>query len=114
MSATSSVPGLSLTVTAAPERMLVDPGDGGSVDCPGAPLALLPNSSPDGFNGCGYVYRNSSAMAPNGETFPVTVTIEWHVTWSASNGESGDLGTLSTTSAPYDLPVAEIQAVVTG
>jgi hypothetical protein len=114
VSATSSVPGLSLTVTAEPVRMLVDTGDGGSVNCPGTPPALLPNSSPVGFRGCGYVYRNSSATAPNGQTFPVTVTVEWQVTWVASNGEAGDLGVLATTSAPRDLPVAEIQAVVTG
>lgn len=114
VTATSSVPGLSLTVTAAPVRMRVDTGDGGHLDCPGAPPALLPNSSPVGFRGCGYVYRDSSAMAANGETFPVTVTVEWHATWTASNGESGDLGALATTSTPRDLPVAEIQAVVTG
>ena len=83
------------------------------VDCPGAPPALAPNSSPAGFDGCGHVYRDSSAMAPNGATFPVTVTIVWHATWQASNGTSGDLGRLSTTSTPRDLPVAEIQAVVT-
>ena len=46
-------------------------------------------------------------------SIPVTVTIVWHATWQASNGTSGDLGRLSTTSTPRDLPVAEIQAVVT-
>jgi hypothetical protein len=51
-------------------------------------------------------------MAPNGESFPVTVTIMWHATWSASNGQSGDLGYLSTTSATRDLQVAEVQAVI--
>ncbi len=51
-------------------------------------------------------------MAPNGKTFPVTVAIVWHATWQASNGESGDLGSLTTTSAVRELPVAEIQAVV--
>ena len=84
-----------------------------AVDCPGAPPALAPNSSPAGFDGCGYIYRDSSAMAANGETFPVTVTIVWHATWQASSGASGDLGRLSTTSTTRDLPVAEIQAVVT-
>jgi hypothetical protein len=113
VSASASVPGLSVTVTAVPERFTVDTGDGSTVDCPGAPPALAPNSSPAGFDGCGHVYRDSSAMAPNGATFPVTVTIVWHATWQASNGTSGDLGRLSTTSTPRDLPVAEIQAVVT-
>jgi hypothetical protein len=88
-------------------------GRAGHLDCPGAPPALAPNSSPAGFDGCGYVYRDSSAMAPNGRTYPVTVTIVWHATWQASSGEDGDLGRLSTTSTTRDLPVAEIQAVVT-
>ncbi|MET0323953.1 MAG: hypothetical protein ABW219_01930 [Ilumatobacteraceae bacterium] len=113
VTATAAVPGLSVTVTAVPERLTVDPGDGGSLDCPGAPPALAPNSSPTGFDGCGYIYRDSSAMAPNGHTYPVTVTIVWHATWQASTGASGDLGRLSTTSTTRDLPVAEIQAVVT-
>ena len=74
VTATAAVPGLSVTVTAVPERLTVDPGDGGHLDCPGAPPALAPNSSPAGFDGCGYIYRDSSAMAPNGRTYPVTVT----------------------------------------
>ena len=81
--------------------------------CPGAPPASAPNASPAGFDGCGSVYRDSSAMAPNGQTYPVTVTIVWHATWQASTGAGGDLGRLSTTSTTRDLPVAEIQAVVT-
>ena len=113
VSATAAVPGLAVTVTAVPEVLRVDTGDGGGVECPGAPPALPPDSSPAGFDGCGYVYRDSSATAPNGATFPVTVTIVWHATWRASNGTSGDLGRLSTTSTTRDLPVAEIQAVVT-
>ena len=68
----------------------------------------------EGTPGCTYVYRNSSSMAPNGATFPLQVTIEWHVTWSASTGDSGDLGMLRTTSPVRDLAVAEIQAVLTG
>ena len=47
------------------------------------------------------------------KTYPVTVAIVWHATWQSSNGESGDLGILTTTSVTRDLPVAEIQAVVT-
>ena len=62
--------------------------------------------------GCSHTYVNSSAMAPNGETFPVTATVVWHATWSASTGEGGDLGYVSTTSAVRDLPVAEIQAII--
>jgi len=114
VSGTASLPGLSVTVTAAPEELLVSTGDGGSLSCPGAPPAFPAGADPMSFSGCGYTYTDSSAMAPNGATFPVTVSIVWHVTWNASNGESGDLGTLTTTSDTRELPVAEIQAIVTG
>jgi hypothetical protein len=51
-------------------------------------------------------------MAPNGETWPVTVSIVWHATWSANTGEGGDLGFVETTAPVRQLPVAEIQAVI--
>ncbi len=113
VTATASVPGLSVTVTATPERLDIDTGDGSGVSCPGAPLALPLGASPSGFRGCGYIYTDSSAMAPNGATFQVTATIVWHATWQATDGSGGDLGLLTTTSAPYDLAVAEVQALVT-
>jgi hypothetical protein len=112
VSATASLAGLSLTVTVAPELLVVTTGDGTTLQCPGAPPPFPPAGDPDTFVGCGHVYEHSSAMAPNGRTFPVTVAIVWHATWQASNGESGDLGSLTTTSAVRELPVAEIQAVV--
>jgi hypothetical protein len=113
VSATAAVAGLSLTVTAAPEQLVVSTGDGKTVQCTGAPTPFPAGADPATFAGCSHVYRHSSATAPNGETFPVTVAIVWHATWQASNGQSGDLGTLTTTSATRDLAVAEIQAVVT-
>jgi hypothetical protein len=112
VSATSSVAGLWVSITAAPVELIVSTGDGAIVRCPGAPPAFPPGADPDAFVGCEHVYTDSSAMAPNGETFPVTVTVVWHNTWQASTGESGGLGVLSTTSAVRELPVAEIQAVV--
>ena len=52
-------------------------------------------------------------MSPNGQTWPVLVSIVWHATWSATTGEGGDLGYVTTTSAVRQLAVAEIQAVIT-
>ena len=112
VSATASLAGLSLTVTVVPELLVVTTGDGTTLQCPGAPPPFPPGGDPDTFVGCGHVYEHSSATAANGKTFPVTVAIVWHATWQASNGESGDLGSLTTTSAVRELPVAEIQAVV--
>jgi hypothetical protein len=115
VSATASVPSLSVTVQAAPERLVVNPGDGGGpVLCEGAQPAIHNDTYVEGTPGCTYVYRNSSSMAANGATFPLQVAIEWHVTWSASNGEGSDLGMLRSDSVVRDLPVAEIQAVLTG
>jgi hypothetical protein len=113
VSATAAVAGLSLTVTAAPEQLVVTTGDGKTLQCAGAPAPFPAGADPVTFVGCRHVYRHSSAMAENGQTYPVTVAIVWHATWQASNGQSGDLGTLTTTSATRDLAVAEIQAVVT-
>lgn len=115
ITATASVPGLSVTATAVPERLIVHPGDGsGDITCEGAPPAFVQGrDDPETFDGCEHAYRDSSAMAPSGDAFAVTVDIIWHATWSASNGESGDLGSVSTTSATRPLPVAEIQALVT-
>ncbi len=111
VSATASLAGLSLTVSVMPELLVVTTGDGTTLQCPGAP-PFPQDADPEAFDGCGHVYKHSSATAPNGKTFPVTVAIVWHATWQASNGESGDLGSLTTTSAVRELPVAEIQAVV--
>lgn len=113
VTATASAGGLSVTASAQPVQLIVDPGDGNEPPvCQGAPVAVTKAAYRPDIQGCSYVYRDSSAMAPNGESFPVTVTIMWHATWSASNGESGDLGYLSTTSATRDLQVAEVQAVI--
>jgi len=114
VSVTASAGTLSLTMTAAPEELIVDPGDGATVTCVGAPPPFPTGADPTAFDGCAHTYTDSSAMAPNGQTFPVTTTIVWHVSWTASNGESGDSGTLTTTSPVRELPVAEIQAIITG
>jgi len=113
--ASASVPGLAVTAQAVPERLVVHPGDGGGdITCEGAPPAFVRGrDDPETFQGCEHAYRDSSAMAPNGESYPVTVDVVWHASWTASNGESGDLGYVSTTSETRLLPVAEIQALVT-
>lgn len=114
VTATASAGGITVTVTATPVSLRVDPGDGSpTVTCAGTPPAVTrANFHPD-ITGCSHTYRNSSAVAPNGRTWPVTASIVWHVTWTATTGEGGDLGYVATASPTRDLPVAEIQAVVT-
>ena len=114
VSATASAGGISVTVQAAPVRLVVNPGDGSeAVVCEGAPPAITKAAYRPDIEGCSFIYRHSSATAPNGATFPLVASIVWHATWSASTGEGGDLGYLSTTSDVRDLAVAEIQALIT-
>jgi hypothetical protein len=99
---------------ATPEKLVIDPGDGSApVECIGQPPEYVRGTPTATFDGCDYVYRHSSAVAENGTSYPVTVSIVWHVTWTGSDGTSGDLGELTTTAEPRDLQVAEVQAIVT-
>jgi len=112
ISATASVPGISVTATAVPRSVTWSMGDGGTVTCngPGTPYlagADPASASPD----CGYTYRRSSASQRD-ETFQVAATVAWTVTWSGG-GESGTFPTM-TTSATTAFRVAESQAVATG
>ena len=112
VSGTNSAGGISVSVQAIPQRLIVDTGDGNTITCEGAPPAFVQGMDPTTFQGCAHVYRDSSSMAANGETFPVTVTIEWSASWSASDGQGGSLGTRRTTSEVRQLAVAESQAIV--
>ena len=107
--------GITVSVRADPVRLIVSTGDGNEVVCEGAqpPFRQGNGSNPVDFDGCEYTYHDSSAMAENGETFPLTMTVEWDASWSASTGEGGSFGTRSTTSDVRWLPVAEIQSVIT-
>jgi hypothetical protein len=117
VSAVASAGGVTVTVTAEPVRLVVDPGNGDApVTCTGFQPVLREDVRTGGIPAgatCSYRYLDSSAMAPNGRTWPVTVAVTWHATWTASTGAAGDLGHVATTSSPRDLPVAEIQAVIT-
>lgn len=114
VTATASAGGITVTVTAEPVSMRVDPGDGSApFTCEGTPPPVTRADFRPDIEGCSHTYRDSSAMAPNGQTWPVTVGIVWHATWTATTGEGGDLGYVATTSPTRELPVAEIQAIVT-
>ncbi len=97
VSASASVPGLSVTAVAKPTSVSWSMGDGGVVDCvgPGTPYRETGNpraASPD----CGYAYRTSSAFQPN-HAFQVTATVRWTVSWSGG-GQSGVFSGLTTSS----------------
>ncbi len=110
VSKTAEVPGVVVTATATPQRVLWSMGDGGSTACagPGTPYSVrypAASVSPD----CGYVYRRPSAGEP-GEAFTVTATVVWNVVWQGG-GKGGTIpGLRSTSQVP--VRVTEVQGLV--
>jgi hypothetical protein len=112
ISATASVPGVSVTAVARPTSVTWSMGDGGSVTCtgPGSPFPAggdPKSASPD----CGYTYRTSSA-GQRAEAFPVSATVNWTVTWSGA-GQGGTFPNMTTTGSAA-FRVAESQGIATG
>ena len=110
-SSTVSVPGVSVTATATPVRVVWEMGDGGRVVCAGPGVAYdagRPAASQS--TDCSYTYRRSSAHQP-GLRYPVTATVEWQASWTASGVVGGgDLGVIRRSSSTA-VRVIEIQAV---
>ncbi len=108
-SATASVPGLSVTATATPARLVFSAGDGSTVTCSGPGTAWSPGGDPRAASPtCGHTYSVSSAGAPGG-TFTLSATVTWHITW-AGGGQTGAVPDLQTT-AQVPLAVGESQTV---
>ncbi|MDO0939208.1 hypothetical protein QQY66_48750 [Streptomyces sp. DG2A-72] len=116
VSATASMPEVSVTATARPTSVDWAMGDGSSVTCkgPGTPYGTKRQSSgspqsasPD----CGHTYHTSSAEQPD-NAFPVSATVHWTVTWEGA-GESGAFPDLMTTSQAA-FRVVESQALNSG
>jgi hypothetical protein len=105
-SATASVPGLSVTATATPSRLVFSTGDGASVTCVGPGTAwssgMDPNSSSP--SGCGHTYTRPG-------TYPLTATVTWQVGW-AGGGQTGTVADLTTT-ATVQVTVTDSQALNT-
>jgi hypothetical protein len=89
--ATASVPGLSATVIATPDRLVWRPGDGNEVVCPGPGVPYDPARPADGQRtDCSHTYQRSSGREPGGR-FTAEVQLVWRVTWESSNGRRGSL-----------------------
>ena len=103
-------------VTADPAALEVDPGDGApTVSCPdgGTPYDFgVAYHDQEGGSDCVHVYQQTSANRP-GEAFTVTSTLHWEVHW-VSGGPLSDAGSLppDATTETFDLPVGELQSVV--
>lgn len=111
VTATASVPGVSVTATATPVSVTWLMGDGAIVTCHGPGTRFRAGSDPRaGSPDCGHTYRRSSAAQPDG-TYAVRATVRWTVTWAGA-GESDTFLPLTTTSTTR-FRVAESQALNT-
>ena len=110
VSATASAGGVTVLVTASPSHVEWDMGDGTVVTCagPGTPYDE-DRPADEQSTDCSHTYTRSSASQADAR-YPIEATSYWHVTWSSSTGESGDLGVVGRTSS-IRVRVAEIQAV---
>ena len=111
ITATASVPplgpfpGLTVTATATPERVIWDMGDGtGPVTCegPGTPYDTTRPAAAQSTE-CWHVYQRFG-------TYGAAATMVWSVTWTSSDGDGGTLDDISRTTT-FDMGVAERQAV---
>ncbi|MFE9748256.1 hypothetical protein ACFYOT_25400 [Saccharothrix saharensis] len=112
VSASASVPSVSVTAVAKPISAAWSMGDGGSVTCPGPGTPFTAGRDPrNGSPDCGYTYSASSAGQP-ADAYTVTVTVTWTVTWSGA-GQGGSLPNM-TTSTSSAFRVAESHGIATG
>ena len=105
-SVTASAGPVSATVTAVPDEVVWDMGDGDSLTCDGPGTPYDP-AAPDATTGCSYTW-------PEAGTYRVTSTIYWAVSWTAAGAPGGgDLGLRAGPSAQLTVEVTESQAINT-
>jgi len=110
--ATAALAGFSVTVTATPARVMWDMGEGErAVECDGPGVVWQPEVGDEGQStDCSYNYRWNSNDEPDG-VFTASVTVEWAVAWTASNGDTGVLapGRRTTT---FEVAVKSLEAQI--
>ncbi len=111
ISATASVPGLSVTATARAQKIVWDMGDATptspahTITCtsPGTPYKPEYGRAPSPT--CGF---DTGYARPSNPRYTVTATTYWHVTW-AGGGESGAVDVTRTSSTTIEID--ELQVV---
>lgn len=110
LSSTAAVPGVSVTVTAEPARVLWDMGTGDKVVCDGPGSTYDPSRGENDQPGsCFYRWRRSSAAEPDG-TYDVTATLQWSVSWTVTGAPGGGPLPAMEQSATRAVRVGEAQA----
>jgi hypothetical protein len=108
VSATASVPGLSVTAVARATEVVWDMGDGHRVTCEGPGTPYEPRFGNRMSPTCGHCYARSSARERN-SAYEVTATTTWQVTW-AGGGASGALAVERSSSTTAQ--IGELQVLV--
>lgn len=110
VSATATIPGLSATVTAQASR--IEWSTGSHVAGDTTLITCQPWGS-TGAAGCGWTPAYPSVGKVTGtadQRYHGSVAIVWHISWQATNGASGTLDDLRTTT-PVAMAVQEIQTI---
>jgi hypothetical protein len=116
VSTSASAGKLTATVTAVPVSVTWDTGDGHALVCNGPGTPWNPQTPAwSQQTSCYHVWKESSLGEPNdgpggAPAYRLSATINWAVSWSASDGRGGSLPTMHTTSVVY-LPVMQIESV---
>jgi len=118
--ATATAGGVSATAVAIPESVSWSMGDGHTVVCEGPGTPYRPAiSSGAQTTDCSYTYRTSSAGQPsddgnpNDGAFPVTSTVTWAVSWSATGAADGGALAPLHTSSTVPIRVEQVETVGT-
>lgn len=106
---TASAGGVSATMTITGTRLSLSAPDATS-DCTGFGTPWAPGA-PEGSSNCTITFNRSSANQPSQAT-PLTTSVRYTTAWTASDGTSGALADITTTSTT-PIPVAEIQTINT-
>ena len=105
---TASAGSTSATVTAASAGLQLSAPDGKS-SCQGFGIAWH-SGMPEGSSPCTISFNRSSAHL--GGTTPLTVSVAYSATYTATDGSGGDLPAVTATNT-INLPVAEVQTLTT-
>ncbi len=105
---TASAGSTSATVTASSAGLQLSAPDG-KPSCQGFGIAWH-SGMPEGSSPCTISFNRSSAHL--GGTTPLTVSVAYSATYTATDGSSGDLPAVTATST-INLPVAEVQTLTT-
>ncbi|WP_235997173.1 hypothetical protein [Nocardiopsis coralli] len=106
-SASASVPGGEVSVTAAPSSVSWQMGDGTTVDCegPGTPFDASTHDPEESSPDCGHTYTSTGQVQ-------VSAQVRWETSWESDDGEGGSLRSL-TTETSQQVEVIESSGVVT-